>query len=139
MSSPHRPCRPHIIPIAPRRSLCSLHGCGLRCLRGLNPMLSPWSLLSPRCPLHPHIVPLSSPSSSHHPHSPRRSPCGLHGCGLRSLHPMLSPWSPHRPRHPDLVPVSSPHCLEGPHIIPNPPDTHSTHPLPPSGVGAPNQ
>ena len=144
-SSPHHPCHPHVIPIAPRRSLCSLHGCGLRCLHGLHPM-SPWSLLYQRRPRHPHIVPVSSPSSSCHPHSPRRSPCGLHGCGLRSLrclrglHPMLSPWSPRHPRRPHLIPVSSPsspHRLEGPHIIPNPPDTHFTHPLPPWGVGGP--
>ena len=104
-SSPHHPCHPHVIPIAPRRSPCSLHGCGLSCLRGLHPMLSPWS------PCCPHVVPVSSPSSSHRPHSPRRSPCGLHGCGLhgcglrslrclRRLHPMLSPWSPRRPRCP---------------------------------------
>ena len=144
--SPCRPRHPHIVPIAPRRSPCILHGCGLRCLRGLHPMLSPWS---PCCPCCPHIIPVipvSSPSSSHRPHSPRRSPCGLHGCGLRSLrclrglHPMLSPWSPCRPRHPHLIPVSSPsspRCLEGYHIIPNPPDTHSTHPLPPWGVGGP--
>ena len=86
--------------------------------------------LSPRRPCHPH-----------HPHvipiAPRRSPCGPHGCGLRclrGLHPMLSPWSSRRPCHPHIVPVSSlssPHCLEGLHIISNPPDTHSTHPPPP--------
>ena len=140
--SPCRPRHPHIVPIAPRRSPCSLHGCGLR---GLHPMLSLWS---PCCPCRPHIVPMSSLLSSHRPHSPRRSPCGLHGCGLRSLrclrglHPMLSPWSPHCPRRPHLIPVSSPSSpprLEGPHIIPNLPDTHSTHPLPPWGLGAPNQ
>ena len=49
-SSPHRPRHPHIIPIAPRRSPCGPHGCGLR---GLHPMLSPLSPLSPCCP---HIV-----------------------------------------------------------------------------------
>ena len=62
---PHHPCHPHIIPIAPRRSPCGPHGCGLRgllcCLRGLHPMLSPWSLWSQRHPRHPHIVPVSSP------------------------------------------------------------------------------
>ena len=49
-SSPHHlccPCHPHIIPIAPTRSPCGPHGCGLRCL---HPMLSP------HCPHHPHIV-----------------------------------------------------------------------------------
>ena len=65
---PRRPRHPHIIPIAPRRSPCGLHGCGLRCLRGLHPMLSPWS---PCCPCCPHIVPViptSSPCHSCHPH-----------------------------------------------------------------------
>ena len=60
MSSPCHPVCPHIIPIAPRRSPCGPHGCGLR--GGLHPMLSPWSLSSPH---HPHVVPTSSP---HHPH-----------------------------------------------------------------------
>ena len=99
--------------------------------------LSPSSLLS-QCGLHglwsPHVVPViptSSPSSLHrprHPHVipivpviPRRSPCGLHG--LWSLHVV------------SIVPMSSPHHLEGPHIIPNPPDTHSTHHPPPGGGG----
>ena len=80
------------------------------------PMWSLWSVVSTCCPHHPR-----------RPHvliAPRRSPCGLLGL-----------WSPH------VVPViprsslSSPHRLEGPHIIPNPPDTHSTHPPPPWGVG----
>ena len=30
------------------------------------------SLWSPRCPRHPHIVPVSSPLSPHHPHSPQK-------------------------------------------------------------------
>ena len=47
------PCHPHVVPIAPRRSQCGSHGCGLRCLRGLHPMLSLWSLWSP---CHPHII-----------------------------------------------------------------------------------
>ena len=33
--------------------------------------------------------------------------------------------------------LSSPHHLEGPHIIPNTPDTHSTHPQTPLGVMGP--
>ena len=111
-------------------------------------LLSP---LSPHCLHCPHVVPTSSPCRPHHPHivpkAPRRFPCGHHGCGLRGLlcclrglHPMLSPWSPHRPCGPHIVPVSSPlfpHCLEGHHIIPNPSDTHSTDPPPPRGVGGP--
>ena len=39
--SPCHPRCPHIIPIASRRSPCGPHGCGLRCLHGLHPMLSP--------------------------------------------------------------------------------------------------
>ena len=106
--------------------------------------LSSWS---PRCPHIVPIVPMLSPCCPRHLHivpiAPRRSPCGLHGFGLhclRGLHSMLSPWSPCRPRHPHIVPVSSllsPHHLEGSHIIPNPPETHSTHPLLPGGVGGP--
>ena len=93
-----------------------------------------WSPSSSRRPHIVPIVPTSSPSSPHHPHCPRhphiipiaarRSPCDLHGL-----------WSP---RHPHIIPVSSPSspcCLEGPHIIPNSPDTHSTHPPPPWGGG----
>ena len=92
-------------------------------------------LLSPCGPHRPCIVPVvptSSPSSPHHSHViPRRSPCGLHGL-----------WSPHVVPVVPVVPMSSPsspHHLEGPHIMPNPPDTHSTHPHHLGGVGAPNQ
>ena len=35
------PCHSHIIPIAPRRFPCGPHGCGLRGLCCLHPMLSP--------------------------------------------------------------------------------------------------
>ena len=108
--SPCHPCRPHVIPVIPMLSLCR--------------------------PRRPHIVPIA----------PRRSPCGPHGCGLhgllcclRCLHPMLSPWSPRRPHIVPVSSLSSPHHLEGPHTIPNSPDTHSTHPHPPGGWGAPNQ
>ena len=73
-SSPHHPHHPHIIPIAPMWSPCGPHGCGLRgllhCLRGLHPMLSPWSpssLSSPHHPRHPHMIPTSSRRSPHHP------------------------------------------------------------------------
>ena len=80
------------------------------------PTWSPWSPSSPHHPCHPHIIPIA----------PRRFPSGPHGCGLCGLHPMLSPWSPWSPRHLrglhviPIVPTSSPHCLEGAHIIPNP-------------------
>ena len=81
------------------------------------------------CIFSDFIVPTLSPSSPRHPHiipiAPTRSPCGPHGCGLHCLHPMLSLWSPrhphgtHCPQVVPVVPTSSPHCLEGPHIIPN--------------------
>ena len=119
--SPHGPCCPRIVPIipvVPTSSLSSPEGphvvfmvCGL-------PMSS---ASSPRCPRHPH--------------SPQKVP-------------LWSPWSVVStccPRCPHVVPIIptsfplSPHHLEGPHIISNPPDTHSTHPLPPWGWGAPNQ
>ena len=66
-SSPCHPCHPHIIPIAPRRSPHGPHGCGVRCLHGLHPMLSPWSPCCPCCPHVVPIVPMSSPSSPRHP------------------------------------------------------------------------
>ena len=83
-----------------------------------------WSPSSPRHPCHTHIVSTSSPSSpssSCCPHSPQKIPmvCGLHMLSLSTS--MSFPSSPHR--------------LEGPHIIPNPPDTHSTHPSAPWGGG----
>ena len=104
---------------------------------------------SPCCPRHPHIIPIVPTSSPCHPHcphivpiAPRKSPCGPHGCGvrgLRGLHPMLSPWSPCGPRGSHIIPVismSSPRHLEGFHIMPNLPDTHSTQ-FPPPGDGGP--
>ena len=129
---PHRPCHPHVIPIAPRRSPCGLHG-----LWSLwSPHVVPVVLASsPCCPHRPHVIPTLfplSPSSSHHPHSPQKVP-------------MWSPWSvvssccPRHPRIVPIVPTSSSHHLEGLHTIPKPPDTHPTHPPTPWGVGAPNQ
>ena len=98
------------------------------------------SLWSPRCPRHPHnipIIPPSSPCCPCCPHiipiAPRRSPCGLH-----DLWSPLSPWSP--PHVVPMVPMSSPSSpchLEGPHIISNPPDNHSTHPPQPWGGRGP--
>ena len=158
--SPRRPRRPRVVPVSspssPRRphspQKVPMWSPWLWSPWLWSPWLwSPW-LWSPWSP--PHVVPVvptSSPSSPHrprHPHvvpiAPRRSLCGLHGCGLRGLlclrglHPMLSLWSPRRPRRLHVVPVSSPSSprhLEGPHIIPNPPDTHFTHPPPPWGGG----
>ena len=94
------------------------------------PMWSPSSLSSPRHPRVISIIPTSFPCHSHHPHCPQKVP-------------MWSPWSVVStcPRRPHIVPVipvlslSSPHHLEGHHIMPNPPDTHSTHPPPPWGGG----
>ena len=93
--SPRRPRHPHVIPVSPRHphiitvlSLssphhphspqkvpCGPHGCGLSgllcCLRGLHPMLSPWSPCRPR---RPHIVPVLCPSSPHHLEGPHIIP-----------------------------------------------------------------
>ena len=102
-----------------RNSIISIHS---KVIAFLVISLSPWS------PCRPCVIISSSP---HHPHSPQKVPMWSPGCGLRGLHPMLSPWSPRHPRGPHIitvVPMSSAHHLEGPHIIPNPPDTHSTHP-----------
>ena len=99
-------------------------------------------------PHGPHVVPVVPMSSPHCSHSPQKVPMWS---------PWLwSPWSPpyvvpvvptsspsstHCPCHPHVpvIPMSSPLHLEGPHIIPNPPDTHSTHPLPLGGWDALNQ
>ena len=63
ISSPCHPHHPHIIPTAPRRSPCGPYGCGLR---GLHPMLFPWSPQSPCHPCCPHIIPIVPTSSPHH-------------------------------------------------------------------------
>ena len=102
LSSPHcpdHPCVIPVIPIAPRRSPCGPHGCGL------HPMLSPCH------PRRPHIILLSSPSSLCHPHSPQKVP--MWSPWLWSL------WSP--PHVVPVVPTSSslsPHHPCCPHIIP---------------------
>ena len=92
-----------------------------------------WSPSSSCHPHHPHIIPTSSPHHPRHPHvvpiAPRRSPWSV-----------VSTCCPRRPHVVPIVPTSSPsspHRLEGPHIIPNPPDTHSTHPPSPWGGGGP--
>ena len=154
MLSPCRPRHPHIVPVSSPSSPHRPHS------HQKVPMWSPWlwcplspwsppyvvpvvpmlSLLSPCCTRCPHVIPC-------HPHvipiAPRRYPCGPYGCGvrcLRGLHPTLSPWSPCCPRCPHVVPVipvsslSFPCHLEDPHIITNPPDTHSNPPTP-RGVG----
>ena len=124
--SPHRRCHPNIIPVSspssphhphsPRRSPCGPHGCGLRgllcCLRGLHPMLSPWS---PRRPCHPHIIPVSSPSSPHRPHGPQKVP--MWSPWLWSpWSPLLSLWFP--PHVVPVVPMSSPSSPCRPCVIP---------------------
>ena len=102
------------------------------------PMVPTLSLWSPHRPCHYTVIPVSSLLSPHHPHSPQKVP-------------MWSPWlwslcspphvvsvvlvvpmsSTHHPRHPHIIPTSS---RRFPHY-PQPPDTHSTHPPPPWGVG----
>ena len=69
-SSLCRPHCPHVILIAPRRSPCGPHGCGLRSLCGLHLMLCPLSPWSPRCPRCPHIIPIIPMSSPHHLEGP---------------------------------------------------------------------
>ena len=99
------------------------------------------SLWSPHCPRRPHVIPIvptSSPCCPCCPHivpiAPRRSPCGPHGCGLCCLHPMLSLWFPWSPHH-SIVPMSSPHHLEGSYIISNPQIPTAPIPDPPGGWG----
>ena len=107
----------------------------IRCILGCSKVMAflvilvfLWSLHGPR---HPCIIPTSSPHHPHHPHvipiAPRRSPCGPR-----------CPHCPHPccPRRPHVIltsSLSSPCHLEGPQIIPNPPDSHPTHP--PGGGG----
>ena len=67
-----------------------------------------------------------------YPHSPQKVP--MWSPWLWSPWSRLSLWSP-----PHVVPIiptlspSSPHHLEGLHIVSNTPDTHSTQPPPPLG------
>ena len=130
MLSPCHPCVVHVVPIAPRRSPCGLHGCGLRCL---HPMLSPWSPCCPRCPC---IVPVS-PSSPHCPHSaqkvPMWSPWLWSPWSPLYVVPMVSvssPSSPCRPRHPHIVEKVPTSSLTPPRYPLHPPPT-------PWGVGGP--
>ena len=137
VSSPHHPHSPQKVPMSSPWLWSPLSPWS-------PPMLSPWSPCCPRCPHIVPIIPVSSPSSPCCPHSPQKvpmwSPC---------LWSPLFPWSPLSPWSPShVVPVvpmsslsspSSPHHLEGPYIIPNPPDTNSTHPPPPGRWGALNQ
>ena len=83
------------------------------------------SLSPPHHPHHPHIIPIIS----HHLHIVSTPPWLWSPCCLRGLHSILSPRGPCHPCHPHcpchphiilLVPMSSLHHLEGPHIIPNP-------------------
>ena len=121
MSSPCCPRRPHVVPIAPRRSPCGLHGCGLRCLRGLHPMLSPWS---PCCPHVVTVVPTSSLWSPRCPHSPQKVPMWspwlwspLSPWSPPHVVPVASMLSPHRPHRPRVVPVIPTSSRRSPHHL----------------------
>ena len=79
------------------------------------PTLSPWS---PCLSCHPHVIPVLSLLSPHHPHSPQKVP--MWSPWLWS--PWLwSPWSPCSPPHVvsivPMVPTSSPSSSHYPHII----------------------
>ena len=89
---------------------CSLHVCGR--VQG-SQILKQNSIISIRSKVMAFLVISLSPWSPHCPRGPYMVP----------VVPTLSLLFPHHPHHPTL----SPHHLKGPHIIPNPPDTHSTH------------
>ena len=64
--SPSSPRCPHVIPIVPRRShVVSTPSMAVVSIVStpcpVVPTLSPSSLLWPRCPHHPHVIPTSSP------------------------------------------------------------------------------
>ena len=103
-----------------QNSIISIHSKGIFSdfIVSVVPVVPTLSLSSPHCPCHPHVIPMSSPSSPHHSHSPRRSPCGPHSCGLRGLHPMLSPLSLRSPCHPrgfHIIPIIPMSCRRFPH------------------------
>ena len=75
------------------------------------------------------VVPTSSP---HCPYSPQKVPMWSPWL-LSLLSPPGTMWGPCHVI--PFIPVSSPHPLEGAHIIPNLPDTHPTHPHPLGGWG----
>ena len=104
------PCGPHIVSIVPTSSPSS--PCHPR-------VISVIPTSSPKPPEGPHVVTMAVVSVVSSVVSVVSTPCCLRG-------PHVVPTSP-----------SSPHHLEGHHIIPNPSDTHSTHPPPPRGVGGP--
>ena len=76
LSSPCRPRRPHVVPIAPRRSLCGPHGLWSPWSPPMlsPPMLSPSSPSSPRHPRRPHIIPVIPMSSPHRLEGPQIIP-----------------------------------------------------------------
>ena len=96
--------------------------------------LSPWS------PCCPHVVPVSSLLSPCHPHSPQKVPMWSSWLWSPWSPPHVVPVVPTSSRRPHIIPVSSPsspHCLEDPHIIPNPPRYPLHPPLTPLGGGGP--
>ena len=101
------PSHPHVVPIisvvpiAPRRSPCGLHGLWSPHVVPVVPTSSP---LSPHCPRHPHIIPVISIV----PIAPRRSPCGLHGLWSPHVVPVIPTLSPSSPHHPHVISTLSP-------------------------------
>ena len=80
-------------------------------------LLSLWSPCCPRRPCHHHIIPVSSPSSPCHTHSPQKVPMWFpwlwslwsppHVVPVVAVIPTLSPSSPHHPHDPHIIPVIS--------------------------------
>ena len=126
--SPHGPCCPRVVPTSSLSSPRRPHS------PQKVPMWSPWSVVSLHCPRHPHVIPVVPVI----PIAPRRSPCGLHGLWSPHVVPIVPTSSPSSPCHPRVIPVIPTSSRRSPHH-PYPPDTHSTYPLPPWGVGAQNQ
>ena len=96
------------------------------------PTWSPWSPHHPRCPHIIPVIPVIPMSSPHHPHVIPIAPEGPHVVPKA----VVSVVSTHVVHVVPVVPIvrtSSPHCLEGPQIIPNPSDTHPTHTPTPLG------
>ena len=123
---------------------CSLHVCGRVqgsqifkwnsiisiCSKVMAFLVISLSLSSCHCPRHPHIIPMSSPSSlssPHHPHSP-------HVVAMAVVSVVSTPCCPCGPH---IVPIILMSSRRSPHH-PQPPRYPLNPPPPPWGVGAPN-